>query len=159
MERKDSLQKIREEKEKWEQKTLKPALERFKLKEAPTRFYSSLDAGEKFDFLDKVGFPGQYPFTAGTFPTFPYQTGERGSGSIAQATGLVRAGRYSGYGSAEDTRDYYLHMKKLGQKAGPNIAFDLPTQCGYDSDNPMAAGEVGRVGVAVDTLQDMEIIF
>jgi methylmalonyl-CoA mutase N-terminal domain/subunit len=52
-----------------------------------------------------------------------------------------------------------MHMKKLGQKAGPNIAFDLPTQCGYDSDNPMAMGEVGRVGVAVDTLRDMEIIF
>ena len=50
-------------------------------------------------------------------------------------------------------------MKSLGQKAGPNIAFDLPTQCGYDSDHPMAAGEVGRVGVAVDTLRDMEIIF
>jgi methylmalonyl-CoA mutase N-terminal domain/subunit len=50
-------------------------------------------------------------------------------------------------------------MKKLGQKAGPNIAFDLPTQCGYDSDNPLAAGEVGKVGVAVDTLRDMEIIF
>ncbi|MFH1757761.1 MAG: methylmalonyl-CoA mutase family protein, partial [Pseudomonadota bacterium] len=109
--------------------------------------------------LEKVGFPGQYPFTAGTFPTFPYRTGERGSGSIAQAPGLVRAGRYSGYGSAEDTRDYYLHMKQLGQRAGPNIAFDLPTQCGYDSDNHLAAGEVGRVGVAVDTLQDMEIIF
>ncbi|HSR13356.1 MAG TPA: methylmalonyl-CoA mutase family protein, partial [Thermodesulfobacteriota bacterium] len=159
MEEKDSLKKIRDEKEKWEEKTLKPALQRFKLKEAPTRFYSPLDGGEDFDFMKKVGFPGQYPFTAGTFPTFPYKTGERGSGSIAQAPGLVRAGRYSGYGSAEDTRDYYLHMKSLGQKAGPNIAFDLPTQCGYDSDNPMAAGEVGRVGVAVDTLRDMEIIF
>ncbi len=155
----DSLKKIREEKGKWEEKTLKPALQRFKLKESPTRFYSPLDAGESFDFLEKVGFPGQYPFTAGTFPTFPYRTGERGSGSIAQAPGLARAGRYSGYGSAEDTRDYYLHMKRIGQKAGPNIAFDLPTQIGYDSDHPLAAGEVGKVGVAVDTLRDMEIIF
>jgi len=155
MDGKDSNQKVQEEKKKWEEKTLKPALERFKLKESPTRFYTPLDAGEGFDFLGKVGFPGQYPFTAGTFPTFPYRTGERGSGAIAQAAGLVRAGRYSGYGSAEDTRDYYLHMKKLWQKAGPNIAFDLPTQCGYDSDNPRALGEVGRVGVAVDTLRDM----
>ncbi len=159
MEKKESSPKIQEEKLKWEEKTLKPALQRFKLKEAPTRFYSPLDTGEEFDFLKKVGFPGQYPFTAGTFATFPYRTGERGTGSIAQAPGLVRAGRYSGYGSAEDTRDYYMHMKKLGQKAGPNIAFDLPTQCGYDSDNPLAAGEVGKVGVAVDTLRDMEIIF
>jgi len=83
----DSLKKIREEKEKWEGKTLKPALQRFKLKESPTRFYSPLDVVEGFEFLEKVGFPGQYPFTAGTFPTFPYRTGERGSGSIAQARG------------------------------------------------------------------------
>ncbi|MGC8810392.1 MAG: methylmalonyl-CoA mutase family protein, partial [bacterium] len=139
--------------------TLKPALERFKLKESPTQFYTPLDLSAEFDFLKQVGFPGQYPFTAGTYPTFPYRTGERGSGGIAQAPGLVRAGRYSGYGAPEDTRDYYLHMKKLGSRAGPNIAFDLPTQCGYDSDSPLAAGEVGKVGVAVDTLRDMEVIF
>ena len=155
----DSLAEIHQAKQKWEEKTLKPALSRFKLKEAPTRFYSPLDQGAEFDFLNKVGFPGQYPFTASTFPTFPYSTGERGAGGIAQAPGLVRAGRYSGYGSAEDTRDYYLHMQKLGQRAGPNLAFDLPTQCGYDADNPVVAGEVGRVGVAVSTLRDMELIF
>ncbi len=159
MGRDNGKNKIQMEKQKWEEKTLRPALDRFKLKEAPTRFYSPLDVEESFDFLGKVGFPGQYPFTAGTFPTFPYQTGERGAGSIAQAKGLVRAGRYSGYGAPEDTRDYYLHMKKLGSRSGPNIAFDLPTQCGYDSDNPVASGEVGRVGVAVDTLRDMEVIF
>jgi len=155
----DSLAQIHQAKQKWEEKTLKPALSRFKLKEAPTRFYSPLDQGAEFDFLNKVGFPGQYPFTASTFPTFPYSTGERGAGGIAQAPGLVRAGRYSGYGSAEDTRDYYLHMQKLGQRAGPNLAFDLPTQCGYDADNPVVAGEVGLVGVAVSTLRDMEMIF
>ncbi len=159
MDEKESLKNMREAKENWQNNTLKPALERFKLKESPTRFYSPLDLGGEVDFLSKVGFPGQYPFTAGTYPTFPYQTGERGSGNIPQATGLIRAGRYSGYGSAEDTRDYYLQMKKLGQRAGPNIAFDLPTQCGLDSDNAQASGEVGRVGVAVDTLRDMEIIY
>ncbi len=159
MEKKETRKKIEEERTRWEEKNLKPAMERFKLKESPTRFYTPLDQGEDFDFLKKVGFPGQYPFTAATFPTFPYRSGERGSGSVPQAAGLVRAGRYSGYGAPEDTRDYYRRMKKLGQKAGPNIAFDLPTQCGYDSDHPMAAGEVGRVGVAVDTLRDMEIIF
>ncbi|MGB9699342.1 MAG: methylmalonyl-CoA mutase family protein, partial [Thermodesulfobacteriota bacterium] len=156
---KEDLEKIKEEKKRWEEKTLKPALERFKLKESPTQFYTPLDLSAEFDFLKQVGFPGQYPFTAGTYPTFPYRTGERGSGGIAQAPGLVRAGRYSGNGAPEDTRDYYLHMKKLGSRAGPNIAFDLPTQCGYDSDSPLAAGEVGKVGVAVDTLRDMEVIF
>jgi methylmalonyl-CoA mutase N-terminal domain/subunit len=159
MGKKESFKEIGEEQKKWEEKTLRPVLERFKLKEPPTRFYTPLEQGEDFDFLKKVGFPGQYPFTAATFPTFPYRSGERGAGSVPQAAGLVRAGRYSGYGAPEDTRDYYLRMKKIGQKAGPNIAFDLPTQCGYDSDNPMAMGEVGRVGVAVDTLRDMEIIY
>ncbi len=159
MDKEELIKEIEKKKKEWEEKTLKPALERFRLKESPTRFYTPLDVGGEVDFLNKVGFPGQYPFTAGTFPTFPYRTGERGSGAIAQAPGLVRAGRYSGYGSAEDTRDYYLYMKKLGQKAGPNIAFDLPTQCGYDSDNPLVSGEVGKVGVAVDTLRDMEIIY
>ncbi len=156
---KEDLEKIKQEKSRWEEKTLKAALERFKLKESPTQFYAPSDLDDGFHFLEQVGFPGQYPFTAGTYPTFPYRTGERGSGGIAQAAGLVRAGRYSGYGAPEDTRDYYLHMKKLGARTGPNIAFDLPTQCGYDSDSPKASGEVGRVGVAVDTLRDMEVIF
>jgi methylmalonyl-CoA mutase N-terminal domain/subunit len=156
---KEEMEKVKQEKSRWEQKTLKPALERFKLKESPTQFYAPSDLDDGFNFLEQVGFPGQYPFTAGTYPTFPYLTGERGSGGIAQAKGLVRAGRYSGYGAPEDTRDYYLHMRKLGSRTGPNIAFDLPTQCGYDSDSPMASGEVGRVGVSVDTLRDMEVIF
>ncbi len=155
---KDDLEKIEQEKKAWEAKTLKPALDRFKLKQSPTRFYTPGDVRD-FDFLERVGFPGQSPFTAGTFPTFPYRTGERGSGAVPQAAGLVRAGRYSGYGAPEDTRDYYLRMKKLGQKAGPNVAFDLPSQCGYDADSPLAEGEVGRVGVSVSTLRDLEIIF
>jgi methylmalonyl-CoA mutase N-terminal domain/subunit len=159
MNEKDFSQMVIEAREKWEKEILKPALERFKLKKSPTRFFTPLDLDEGFDFLEKVGFPGQYPFTAGTFPTFPYRTGERGSGSIAQAPGLARAGRYSGYGASEDYRDYQKHMQTLGAKSGPNIAFDLPTQCGYDSDSPMASGEVGRVGVAVDTLRDFEVIY
>lgn len=152
-------EEIQQQKERWQERSLKPALERFKLKESPTKFYTPADLGDDFNFLDRVGFPGQYPFTAGTYPTSPYRTGDPSTGGRAGAPGLVRAGRYSGYGAPEDTRDYYLHMKKLGSRAGPNIAFDLPTQCGYDSDSPIAAGEVGRVGVALDTLRDMEVIF
>lgn len=72
---KEDVEKIKEERKKWEEKTLKPALERFKLKESPTAFYSPLELEEGFHFLDKVGFPGQYPFTAGPYPTFPYHTG------------------------------------------------------------------------------------
>lgn len=152
------LEKIRERRAKWEEKCLKPALGRFKLKESPTRFYTPADL-EGFNFLEKVGFPGEYPYTAGPYPVYPYAAGTKGGGLIQTAPGLRRAGRYSGYGTSEDTRDYYQQMAALGSKAGPNLAFDLPTQCGYDSDNPLIRGEVGKTGVAVDTLKDMEIIY
>jgi len=155
---KDDLKAIADAKKIWVEGSVAPALKRFKLPENPTHFYTPLDLPE-FDFLKKVGFPGQYPFTAGTYAFFPYQSGVKGSGYIGQAPGLARAGRYSGYGTAEDYRDYQKHMQSLGARSGPNIAFDLPTQCGYDSDSPMAIGEVGKVGVAVDTLRDFEVIY
>jgi methylmalonyl-CoA mutase, N-terminal domain len=155
---KDDLEKIAEERQKWEEGCVTPALKRFKVEENPTSFHTPLDL-QGFDFLERVGFPGQYPFTAGTYPFFPYQSGLKGSGPISQAPGLARAGRYSGYGTAEDYRDYHTQMQALGARSGPNIAFDLPTQLGYDSDSPMAMGEVGRVGVAVDTLRDFEVIY
>jgi len=149
---------ITEAKKEWEQRYVAPALKRFKLTENPTRFYSPLDLPD-FDFLERVGFPGQYPFTAGTYPFLPYQAGQKGAGFIPQSPELVRAGRYSGYGAAEDYRDYQKYMQTLGAKTGPNVAFDLPTQLGYDSDSPMAEGEVGRVGVAVSSLRDFEVIY
>ena len=149
---------IENRKKDWEEKSLKPALSRFKFKESPTKYYTPADLKD-FNFLDKVGFPGTYPFTSGTYPVYPYAAGTRGGGGIQAAPGLRRAGRYSGYGTAEDTRDYYKRMQSLGAKMGPNIAFDLPTQCGYDSDNDLIRGEVGKVGVSVDTLRDVEVIF
>ncbi|MFC1885711.1 methylmalonyl-CoA mutase family protein [Thermodesulfobacteriota bacterium] len=154
----DNIDKIKERRARWVEQSLNPALKRFKLKESPTKFYTPEDTGEA-NFLDKIGFPGEYPFTAGTYPTHPYAAGTRGGGSIQSAPGLRRAGRYSGYGTSEDTRDYYLQMAALGAKMGPNLAMDLPTQCGYDSDNPLIRGDVGKVGVAIDSLRDMEIIF
>jgi methylmalonyl-CoA mutase, N-terminal domain len=154
----DDLKAITEAKRQWEQRSVAPALKRFKLTENPTRFYTPLDLPD-FDFLEKVGFPGQYPFTAGTYAVLPYQVGLKGTGFIAQSPELVRAGRYSGYGAPEDYRDYQKQMQSLGAKTGPNIAFDLPTQLGYDSDSPMAEGEVGRTGVAVSTLRDFEVIY
>jgi methylmalonyl-CoA mutase N-terminal domain/subunit len=155
---KDDPKKIAEVKQKWEERCVAPALKRFKREVNPTQFYSPLDL-QDFDFLEKVGFPGEYPFTAGTYPFFPYQSGLKGSAHIPQAAGLARAGRYSGYGTAEDYRDYHKQMQALGARSGPNIAFDLPTQLGYDSDSPLVAGEVGRVGVVVDTLMDFEVIY
>ncbi|MBW2560227.1 MAG: methylmalonyl-CoA mutase, partial [Deltaproteobacteria bacterium] len=76
-----------------------------------------------------------------------------------QGTGQTRAAMYSGYGAPEDTRDYYKMLIEQGANEGPNLALSLTTQCGYDSDNPEVEGEVGKVGVAVDTLRDFEVIY
>jgi methylmalonyl-CoA mutase N-terminal domain/subunit len=97
------------------------------------------------DYLAEVGFPGQYPFTRGIHSTMY----------------LVRPWtirQYSGYESPQDTNRRFHYLLEHGQ-TGLSVAFDLPTQIGYDSDHPMSAGEVGKVGVPVDTLEDMETIF
>jgi methylmalonyl-CoA mutase N-terminal domain/subunit len=142
----------------WESETLGPVLRRFGLDAPPDRFYGPDDVPD-LDFLRDIGFPGEFPFTAGTYPTDSAASGGRGTGGIPQGRGLVRAGRYSGYGAPEDTAEYYRSMIGLGQTAGPNLAFDLPTQCGYDSDAPLAIGEVGRTGVAVDSMDDFRTIY
>ncbi|HEY42244.1 MAG TPA: methylmalonyl-CoA mutase [Dehalococcoidia bacterium] len=160
----NNIQKIKKKKQEWEEKVLKPALESFGLKESPTKFYTPIDA-QGFDFLSKVGFPGEYPFTAGIYAAQPGMPVPRVGRATTQrrsrpeAARLVRAAGYSGYGTAEDTRDYYKELQERGDRGGPNLAFDLPTQCGYDSDNPLIRGDVGKVGVTVDTLRDFEIIY
>lgn len=152
----DEIEKARKE---WEEGTLKKSLERFRIKESPNRFYTPLDIKD-YDFMEKEGLPGTYPFTADIYPcAAPGSTHLPGGGHLMAGGGLVRAGQYSGYGTPEDTRDYYKNEIARGRRQGPNQAFDLPTQIGYDSDNPLAKGEVGKVGVAVDTLRDMEIIY
>ncbi|MFZ5632975.1 MAG: methylmalonyl-CoA mutase family protein [Bacillota bacterium] len=151
------MEKIKEKRKLWQEKVMDPALKRFKLEKSPTEFYTPAEI-EGFDFLAKVGFPGAYPYTAGIYPTLPYAVVAT-KGSLPSARGLVRAARYSGYGTPEDTRDYYKMMQSRGLRGGPNLAMDLPTQCGYDSDNPVARGEVGKVGVCVDTLRDFEVIY
>jgi methylmalonyl-CoA mutase N-terminal domain/subunit len=92
-----------------------------------------------------IGFPGQYPYTRGLFPT-----GYRGK--------LWTFRQYSGFGTAEDTNARYKFLLGQGQ-TGLSVALDLPTQMGFDSDDPRVEEEVGRVGVAIDTLDDMEVIF
>ncbi|MDP2952170.1 MAG: methylmalonyl-CoA mutase family protein, partial [Chloroflexota bacterium] len=148
--KKDRLKAIGKKRKEWEQGPLKKSLERFGLKEAPYQFYTPLDI-EGHDFLEKVGFPGEYPFTSGTYTTPVPETATRG--------GVTRAGTYQGYGTAEDTRDFYKSIPPHIRSGGPNFAFDLPTQCGYDSDHPMARGEVGKVGVAISSLRDFEIVY
>ncbi len=152
---KDRMEEIERKRREWEEGTLKESLERFGLKQSPTKLYTPADIKD-FDFLERVGFPGEYPFTAAEYPSLVPELRIRGGVSSL----LVRASSYSGYGTAEDTRDYYNYMRRAyGRRGGPNIAFDLPTQCGYDSDSPMARGEVGKVGVAIDTLRDFEVLY
>lgn len=97
------------------------------------------------DFEEKIGYPGQYPFTRGVQPTM-----YRGKYWTMR--------QYAGFGDAEESNERYKYLISQGQ-TGLSIAFDLPTQIGYDSDDPMSMGEVGKVGVAIDSLADMEVLF
>ncbi|MDW7740317.1 MAG: methylmalonyl-CoA mutase family protein [Bacillota bacterium] len=97
-----------------------------------------------FDYTDKLNWPGEYPYTRGIQPTM-----YRGR--------LWTMRQYAGFGSAEETNERFRYLLDQGQ-TGLSVAFDLPTQIGYDSDHPLARGEVGKVGVAIDTLADMEIL-
>jgi methylmalonyl-CoA mutase N-terminal domain/subunit len=154
-----NLERIKKQQKEWETGTLKKSLDRFGATESPNKFYTPLDI-EEFDFLEKVGFPGEYPFTAGVYPFHVPGSGPvTGGYHIGGGGGLVRAGRYLGYGTAEDTRDYYQSEIVRGRTGGPNIAFDLPSQIGLDSDDPLSQGEVGKAGVAFDTLADFETIY
>ena len=156
---KEALEETERRRREWEEGPLKQQLKRFGISESPNKFYTPVDIKEH-DFVEEVGFPGEYPFTAGKYASqAPEAAPRRGGGHISGGKGLVRTGRYSGYGTAEDTRDYYKMMISWGQTAGPNLAFDLPTQCGYDSDAPEARGEVGKTGVAIDTLMDFKTIY
>jgi methylmalonyl-CoA mutase N-terminal domain/subunit len=96
-------------------------------------------------YLEKLGFPGEYPFTRGVYPTM-----YRGR--------LWTMRQYAGFGSAEETNERYQYLISQGQ-TGLSIAFDLPTQMGYDSDHPKAAGEAGKAGVAISSLKDFELLF
>ena len=97
------------------------------------------------EFFEQIGFPGSYPFTRGIRPSM-----YRGR--------LWTMRQYAGFGTAKESNNRYRYLLEQGQ-SGLSVAFDLPTQIGYDSDDPMAYGEVGKVGVAIDTLADMEILF
>jgi methylmalonyl-CoA mutase N-terminal domain/subunit len=97
------------------------------------------------DYNEKIGYPGTYPFTRGVQPTM-----YRGR--------LWTMRQYAGFGTAKESNERYRYLLSQGQ-SGLSVAFDLPTQIGYDSDDPMSVGEVGKVGVAIDTLADMEILF
>ena len=106
--------------------------------------YSPEDMAD-WRYLDRLGFPGQYPYTRGVQPTM-----YRGR--------LWTMRQYAGFGDAEESNRRYRYLLEQGQ-TGISVAFDLPTQIGYDSDHPMALAEVGKVGVAISSLADMELLF
>jgi len=108
------------------------------------RVYTPVEMAN-FDYLRELGFPGEYPFTRGVQPTM-----YRGR--------FWTMRQYAGFASAEDTNKRYRFLLEQGQ-TGLSVAFDLPTQIGYDSDHPLAQGEVGKVGVAIDSVKDMETLF
>ncbi len=152
----NNRREIEERKKRWEETTLKASLQKLSREKPYTRTYTPLDLKEDWTFLDKVGFPGEYPFTRCSFATYTPPL-DRGidSGLFGISGVNPRAGEYSGFGRAEDTRD----MWRSEGRRGANVAFDLPTQCGYDSDDPNARGEVGGTGVAIDTLQDFATLY
>ncbi|MBI4515956.1 MAG: methylmalonyl-CoA mutase [Deltaproteobacteria bacterium] len=142
----DDIKKAREQ---WEETVLKPALKRAPERRARFLTTSEIElprlataADASGDYADKVGFPGQYPFTRGVQPTM-----YRGR--------FWTMRQYAGFGTAEESNLRYRYLLDHGQ-TGLSVAFDLPTQMGRDSDHPLAKGEVGRVGVAIDSLADME---
>jgi methylmalonyl-CoA mutase N-terminal domain/subunit len=136
----------------WNERTLAPALKRGK--ERKQRFTTSSDIEVKrvydpddlngFDFVSDLGFPGEYPFTRGVQPTM-----YRGR--------LWTMRQYAGFGTAEESNRRYRYLFEQGQ-TGLSVAFDLPTQMGRDADHPLAEGEVGRVGVSICSLADMETL-
>ncbi|HEY0869905.1 MAG TPA: methylmalonyl-CoA mutase family protein, partial [Acidothermaceae bacterium] len=103
---------------------------------------SALDG---FDPATALGAPGAFPYTRGVYPTM--YTGR-----------LWTMRQYAGFGSAAQSNHRYRQLLEAGT-TGLSVAFDLPTQMGYDSDDPMAAGEVGKVGVAIDSIDDMRTLF
>ena len=149
----EASQAIEQARAKWEQGPLAKTLSRFpeRGESFPTasgrelaRIYTP-DPELITRYREKLGFPGEYPYTRGVQPTM-----YRGK--------LWTMRQYAGFGTAEETNQRYRYLLDQGS-TGLSVAFDLPTQVGYDSDDDIATGEVGKVGVAIDSLADMETLF
>jgi len=150
----DDLAAIREAREEWEAETRGPTVDRFGEREETFEtdtdgqevdpVYTPADVAD-LDYDEELGFPGEEPYTRGV-----YSTMYRGR--------LWTMRQYAGMGTAAETNERFHYLLGEGQ-TGLSMAFDLPTQMGYDSDAGMAAGEVGKAGVAIDSLRDMETVF
>lgn len=140
-------------KQEWRETTLAPALKRAAVRREKFETSSGLEIDTvytpedlvDFNYARDLGYPGEYPFTRGVQANM-----YRGR--------IWTIRQYAGFGTAEETNQRYRYLLEQGQ-TGLSIAFDLPTQIGYDSDHPLARGEVGKVGVTIDSLRDMEVLF
>ncbi|MFC7070918.1 acyl-CoA mutase large subunit family protein [Halobaculum lipolyticum] len=149
----DDLAEIRENREEWESETRDPAIDAHGERKDRFATVSNLEIDDLYtpedvadvDFDEDIGFPGEEPYTRGPYPTM-----YRGR------TWTMR--QFAGFGTAEETNERFHYLTENGQ-TGLSTAFDMPSLMGKDSDDPLSDGEVGKEGVAVDTLRDMEILF
>lgn len=148
----EDSQSLRKATNRWQSETVEKSLNRFQEKKRSfttlsdiqvSRLYTPLHL-QGFEYTKDLGFPGEYPFTRGVYPTM-----YRGR--------LWTMRQYAGYGTAEQTNQRFKYLLEQGQ-TGLSIAFDFPTQIGLDCDHPLAMGEVGKVGVSIGTLKEMEIL-
>ena len=145
---------------KWQATTLKKSLDKFKERKArfetssgnevprvamPDGGRDALRRDHEEEYLEKLGFPGEYPYTRGVQPTM-------------YRSRFWTMRQYAGFSTAEESNKRYRYLLGQGQ-TGLSVAFDLPTQIGYDADDPIAQGEVGKVGVSISSIQDMEQLF
>ncbi|MEJ2709701.1 MAG: methylmalonyl-CoA mutase family protein [Anaerolineales bacterium] len=143
---------LESEKERWEEETLKATLKRYPERREDFTTSSGIRMPRLLvpedpdpDYEEKLGFPGEYPFTRGVHPSM-----YRGR--------FWTMRQYAGYATAEESNRRYRYLLEQGQ-TGLSVAFDLPTQIGYDADDPIAQGEVGKVGVSISSLDDMQSLF
>ncbi|HVP93363.1 MAG TPA: methylmalonyl-CoA mutase family protein [Acidobacteriota bacterium] len=148
----EKQKRIKQLKEKWEKEIVSKSFEKLPERgefatssEIPVnRAYTPIDIAD-FDYPRDLGFPGEYPYARGVYPTM-------------YRARFWTMRQYAGFGTAEQTNQRFKYLLEHGQK-GLSVAFDFPTQVGYDCDHPMAMGEVGKAGVSVSTLRDMETVF
>lgn len=142
---------LQEAKKRWERDTLNPLKQRYPERKDEFQTTSGIPVDRLYipenpdpDYEERLGFPGEYPFTRGVQPTM-------------YRSRFWTMRQYAGFGTAAESNERYKYLLSRGQ-TGLSVAFDLPTQIGYDSDDPMAVGEVGKVGVSIPSLEDMAIL-
>ncbi len=148
-----SVNRLEKEEKRWRKEKLKKTVDSFGQRKKGFKtdsrievdsLYTPLNLND-FNYNEELGYPGQYPFTRGVYPTM-------------YRSRLWTMRQYAGFGTARESNERFRYLLEQGQ-TGLSVAFDLPTQIGYDSDHSLARGEVGKVGVAIDTLADIEVLF